>query len=81
MLRHAVKLSLIPGWQSFWKWSSMRFLALGGAVQVALLAFPQALQQYLPPAVLQWGSTFVLVCMVLGGVGRITTTNPQPPSV
>lgn len=71
-------LVLIPGWKSFWKWSSMRFLALGGTVQVALLAFPQALQQYLPPAVLSWSSTFVLACMMLGAAGRVTTTNPQP---
>ena len=69
-----MQLRLIPDWQHAWKWSSIRFLAIGGAVQTTLLAFPSQLQQYLDPAVLKYGSEFALLCMFLGAIGRITTT-------
>lgn len=74
-----MQLRLIPDWQHAWKWSSVRFLALGATVQTTLLAFPSELQANLPAAALKWGSLFALGCMFLGALGRVTTTEPQPP--
>lgn len=71
-------LRLIPDWKQAWKWSSVRFLAVGGVVQGSLLAFPAALAQYLPGWLLSGLAMFSLACVVLGGLGRITTT--EPPS-
>lgn len=67
------KLKLIADWRNAWRWSSIRFLAAGGVVQGALLAFPTQLQQYLPPWLLTGLSEFALFCIIAGGVGRITT--------
>lgn len=71
-------LHLIPDWKQAWKWSSVRFLAVGGVVQGSLLAFPVQLTQYLPPWLLSGASMFALACVVLGGIGRITTTEAPP---
>ena len=73
-----MQLRLIPDWQHAWKWSSVRFLAAGATVQTTLLAFPDALKQYLPDYIMHYGSMFALACMFLGAAGRITTTEKQP---
>lgn len=61
-----------PQWRQAWRWSSMRFLAVGGVVQASLLAFPAQLQQYLPPWLLSGLSEFSLFCVIAGGIGHIT---------
>lgn len=69
-----MQLRLIPDWKQAWRWSSVRFLAIGGVMQGSLLAFPAQLQQYLPPWLLSGLAEFALFCVIAGGVGRITTT-------
>ncbi len=71
------KLRLVDDWHQAWRWSSIRFLAVGGVVQTSLLSFPGALQQYLPPKVLSGLAMFALFCLIGGGVGRITTIEPK----
>lgn len=72
-----VKLRFVDDWHQAWRWSSIRFLAVGGAVQVALLAFPAQLAQYIPGPVLSGLATFSLICTIAGGIGRITTIDPK----
>ena len=76
LLLGTMQLRLIPDWNHAWRWSSVRFLALGATVQTTLLAFPAQLQQYLPPEALKYGSLIALACMFLGAAGRVTTTEP-----
>lgn len=57
-----------------WKWSSMRFLALGGVIQGAIVTTPDAVKEHVPEWVLQGMSVFALFCIIAAGVGRITTT-------
>lgn len=66
------RLRLIYDWKQAWRWSSMRFLAVGGVIQGSLLAFPAQLQQYLPPWLLSGLAEFALFCVIAGGVSRIT---------
>ena len=55
----------------------MRLLAIGGAVQTALLTFPDRTLQYIPQWALQGLAIFSLACVILAGVGRVTTTEPH----
>lgn len=71
MLWTGTRLKLIEDWQQSWRWSSMRFIAIGGAIQAALLA-PQAILQYVPQFVLQTAATISFVCIVLAAFGRVT---------
>lgn len=57
-----------------WRWGSMRFLALGGVVQAALLTTPDAVKDHVPEWVLQGMASFSLFCVVAAGVSRITIT-------
>lgn len=79
-----MQLHLLPDWKQAWRWSSIRFLAVGGVVQGSLLAFPVQLQQYLPSWVLRSLAEFALFCVIAGGIGRITTmeklNEPSKPS-
>ena len=73
----ALRLRLIDGWQHCWKWSSIRFLMVGGAIQTGLLAFPDKLLQYVPNWVLSALSVFALACVIAAGIGRVTTVEPK----
>lgn len=78
------RLRLINDWRRAWRWSSMRFLATGAAVQVAVVTCPDKVAQHVPEAVWSVLSVFALTCTLLAGLGRITTTepshDPEPPS-
>lgn len=71
-----VRLRLVNDWHNAWKWSSIRFLLIGGAIQTGLLAFPDKLLQYVPNWLLSALSVFALGCVIAAGIGRITTTEP-----
>jgi len=76
-----MRLYLIDNWHHAWRWSSIRFIALGGVTQTALLTTPGAVLQYVPQWVLQGLSVFSLACILAAGLGRITTTEkPVCPS-
>lgn len=57
-----------------WKWGSMRFLALGGACELAVKTTPDKVAQYAPGWLMSSLSTVAIVCLVLAGVARVTTT-------
>lgn len=67
-------LHLVDKWKEAHRWSSIRFLALGGAAQLALVTTPQRVLDYAPGWALQGLSVLSLACIFLAGVGRITTT-------
>lgn len=67
----SIRIKLIEDWHQCWRWSSMRFLALGAALQGALQA-PAYVTQYLPSWVLQATSTASFAFLILAGLGRIT---------
>lgn len=69
-----LRLRLIDDWRNGWKFSSNRLIAVGIAVQVSLLAFPDKLLQYVPPSVLAALTVFALACAILG---RLTTMEPR----
>lgn len=60
-----------------WKWSSVRFMAAGAAAQGTLTLAPQRVLDYAPDWVLSALSVVSLLCILLGLVGRVTTTEPR----
>lgn len=68
-----LRLRVITDWRHAWKWSSMRFLALGGVIQGAIITTPDAVKEHVPEWVMQGMSCFALFCVIAAGVGRITT--------
>lgn len=73
-----VKLRLIDDWHHCWKWSSMRFMALGAVAQGAVLSSDRmGLSAHVPDWVLSGLSSFALFCICAAGVGRITTNEPR----
>lgn len=76
-----MRLRLVDKWHEAYRWSSMRFLAAGGVAQLALSTAPQRVLDYAPQWALQALSIFSLGCILLAGLGRITTTEkPSCPS-
>lgn len=77
-----LRLRLIDGWHHAWKFSSIRFLALGAACQTAVITTPPQIAAHIDEHVWQGLSYFSLACIVLAGAGRITTTEkPNEPRV
>ncbi len=72
-----VKLRLVNDWRHAWKWSSIRFLATGGAIQTVVVTCPAGVAQHVPEWVWQTMSCFALFCMVAAGMGRVTTIEPK----
>lgn len=68
------RIRLIEDARHAWKWSSMRFLALGVTVQGAVVSADRiGISAHIPDWVLSAASTFAFGCMILAGVGRLTT--------
>ena len=61
-----------------WKWGSMRFLALGGACELAVKTTPDKVAQYAPSWLMSSLSTVAIVCLVLAGVSRVTVKDGAP---
>lgn len=75
-------LRLIDDWHRAWKWSSIRFLALGASCQTVVVTCPAQVAQHVPEWVWQGLSIFSLICMVAAAAGRVTTVekpNDQSP--
>lgn len=70
----ALRLRLVTDWKQAWKWSSIRFLALGGAAQGTVIGCPAQVAQHIPEWVWTALSEFSLACIFLAAAGRITTT-------
>lgn len=68
-----LRLRIVEDARHAWKWSSMRFLALGVTVQGAVFSADRmGLSVHLPDWVLQAASSFSFFCMIAAGVGRMT---------
>lgn len=76
-------MRLIDDWKKAWRFSSLRFLAAGAAVQTVVVTCPAQVAQHVPEWLWQGLSMFSLGCMIAATLGRITTTEPpngvQPP--
>ena len=70
-------MRLVEGWHRAYKWSSMRFMALGGVAQATVIACPATIAQHVPEWIFQGLSIFSVVCIFCAMAGRITTTEPQ----
>ena len=78
----ALRLRLIDDSNKAWKFSSMRFLAVGGAIQGALQAAPGSVTQYVPQWALQAAGTISFACIIMAGLGRLTVVEKndvKPP--
>lgn len=77
----AYHIRLVDGAGEFWRWSSIRLMAVSGAIQAVLLAFPATLAQYVPSWVMSWLATTSLLILVLAGIGRISQVEKanEPP--
>ena len=77
-----IHLRLIDGWHHAWKFSSIRFMALGAAAQTTVLTSDRTgLSAHVPSWMLTGLSMISLACIFLGAAGRITTTEkPNGPS-
>ena len=73
-----LRVSRVDGWKQAPRWSSMRFLALGGAAQLALVTTPQRVLDYAPGWALQAMSVLSLACIFLAGLGRVTKVEKAP---
>lgn len=61
-------MRLVTDWKSAWKWLSVQFVAAAGTVQLAVLAFPETIRQYLP----DWLTHLLAVVLLAGAVlGRL----------
>lgn len=66
---------LIWNWREAYKWMSIQFIALGAAIQLALMAFPDAIRAYLPDPVTH---TIAIFCLAAAAYGRVTTKPGAP---
>lgn len=59
-------MKLVENWKSAWKWFSVQFVAVAGAIQLTVLAFPDALKGWLPDWVTHALALGLLVAAVFG---------------
>ena len=59
-------MKLVDDWKSAWKFLSVQFVAAAGSVQLAVLAFPDTLRQYLPDWMTHLVAVLLLAAAVLG---------------
>ncbi len=69
-------MRLVDDWKSAWKWLSVQFVAAAGSVQLAVLAFPDTLRQYLPDWVTHLVAVGLLAAAVLGRLVDQKATKP-----
>ena len=68
-------LHLIEDWHKAYKFSSIRFMAIGAAAQTTVLTADRTgLSSHIPAWCLTGLSMLALACIFLGAAGRITTT-------
>ena len=66
----------VADWQDSWRWLSVRFIAIGAALQVALLALGHDVRDYLP----DWFTRVVAIAIFAGAfLGRITEQPKERP--
>jgi hypothetical protein len=71
----AFNLRLVDDARHSWKWSSVRFIALGSVLQGAVLGADRTgLSAHIPDWVMQAASTAAFLSMIAAGIGRVTTT-------
>lgn len=67
----------VDDWRRCWRLTPMRVLAIGGAVQGAVVTCPAAISDHLPAWVLSTASTFSFVCIIAAGLGIGKRTRPE----
>jgi hypothetical protein len=69
----------LADWRRCWRHNvGMRFLAIGGAIQGAMIAMPAAVSEHLPEWLLQAASVVSFLCLVLAGLGIGKRTREEP---
>ena len=74
-------MAYLADWRRCWRSTPMRLLALGGAIQGAMVAMPAAVSDHLPEWVLQAGSVISFLCLVAAGMGIGKQTRPEAHDV
>lgn len=74
-------LCIVQDFRRCWRSVPMRLLALGGAIQGAMVAMPAAISDHLPGWVMSTGSTISFLCLVAAGMGIGKETRPEQPNV
>lgn len=69
---------LVNNWHACWRWFSVQLIAVAGALQGVMLAFPETMARNLGDTVSHWAALVVLVGAVLG---RVVDQNKEPPDV
>lgn len=59
-------MRLVDDWHKCWRWLSIQFIAVAGALQLAVMAFPDVLRTALGDATLHYVSLALLAAAVLG---------------
>ncbi len=59
-------MRVVTDWKSCWRWLSVHFIVAGAALQGAFMAFPAALQQYVPDWVMHAVAIALLAAAFLG---------------
>lgn len=73
-------LCIVQDFRRCWRSAPMRLLALGGAIQGAMMAMPAAVSDHLPGWVLSTGSIISFLCLVAAGMGIGKETRPETPN-
>jgi len=76
-----VMLCILQDFRRCWRSTPMRLLALGGAIQAAMVAMPAAVADHLPGWVLSTGSTVSFLCLVAAGMGIGKQSRQETPNV
>lgn len=69
-------MKLVENWKSAWRWFSVQLIALAGAVQLAVLAFPAEVKSWLPDNVTHWTAAGLLGAAIFGRL----VDQSKPPS-
>lgn len=63
-----------------WKWGSMRFIALGGVLQGAVIAADRTgISAHIPDWIMGTASSGAFLSFIAAGVSRVTTSTKDKP--
>lgn len=72
-----LKLQLVEGWRSAWRWWSMRLHVIGTLIAGAILLVPQMPAEVQALIPIEWRAAAIALWFILGVVARVMQQSPR----
>lgn len=74
-IKTVVEPHIVDDWRSFWRWWSLRWMAVAGSITAAWATYPEEIKKVVPP---EYMKLLLLVIIVASMAARILRKPDQP---